>query len=244
MNASQLSTVHLLPATSRPASKVLAAEEPERNTPIVVTLLDATEPLDASIVGRADARATDALRGWLFERLDVVELSAMLAVAPRALLQKSFERSQVLILRRPTRSTSQLIAGMLNDLEIAPEIILIDAPHPVPDELREAGVAVAFHLRAESSTECVGQAILDTLRIHVPLRESCQRAVGRLPLRDTLALVRLYMLREAFRKTRSKRGAARELGVTRPAVQQMLRGPTPRDQSLASTGRDRIEPLK
>jgi hypothetical protein len=169
----------------------------------------------------SDSSALSSLRDWLSQRLASAELFRLPLAGSG--LEVPLEGCDVLLLERPTRATIGALAAFSGSGLSSPELILIGAEHPIPEELRDAGFAVAFQLSDPCPVERLGQAILDTLAIHQHLRESCQRAVGKLAMRDALALVRLYMLREACGRTSSKRAAARELGVTRPAVQQMLR---------------------
>jgi hypothetical protein len=162
-----------------------------------------------------------ALRQWLAPHRGV-EAEALAPPDDPAAFAAGLGRCQVLVLERPARTLARAIAEQLGRRPQAPDVILIDAAHPIAEDLHDAGLAVAFRLEAGCGVATIGQAVIDTLAIHHSLRQTCERAVGKLPLRDALALVRLYMLRTACDRTSSKRGAARELGLTRPAVQQML----------------------
>ena len=55
------------------------------------------------------------------------------------------------------------------------------------------------------------------------IRAAASGAVGHLSLRDAVRIFRDEMVRVAFRLRGSRRGAAKMLSVTRPAVQHVLR---------------------
>ena len=137
-------------------------------------------------------------------------------------LRDALVAADLLVLFQPAREDSLRVRELLGKA-LWPHLITIDASCAVLDAFRADGASPSFQLRSPCAIETVGEAVVNVLTIHLPLRELCRRAVGRVGLRDALDLMRGHMLREAVGRTGSKRAAARALGVTRPAVQQMLR---------------------
>jgi hypothetical protein len=103
-----------------------------------------------------------------------------------------------------------------------PEIVLVGAPSLVAVRFRGRGLSVIAEV-ADWNTQQIADLVLHALRVRRPLRAVANELVGQLPLRDALSLLRHTMLTNALSRSPSKRSSAKVLGVTRPAVQSMVR---------------------
>lgn len=104
----------------------------------------------------------------------------------------------------------------------APVIIVVSPGlHPDLFALGQAGV------RAHLTWPATPDEVLLCLKAHGPsdeLERSVRSLVGRVGIKDAQDWLRATMLRQALEASHgSRRGAARLLGVTRPAIQRMLR---------------------
>jgi len=201
-----------------PSSSGPTAPDLQRGTPRRVQVVRCTCP----------PATTRQLADWLAavhgnERWDVEVLTA--TQLPALGVGVAHEVEDLLILDEPNGSTVQWLLSTRRAIEDA-EIILINSSLSASARLRGQGLPIAFDLRAPIDITRLGQACVGALAVHRPMRRLCRQAVGTLPLRDALSLVRMQMVQEALKTTRSKSGAARQLGVTRPAIQHVLRGLT------------------
>ena len=141
-----------------------------------------------------------------------------------------------------------LVRSASHERETAADVIIVVAPHP-ESVLRRAraaaartthpevlilGTGAALAARAKQcgltgpavrylSDATLEPALVELIFCALPLRRLTSRLVGRMSLNDVQRHVRTAMLLEALtRASGSRRLAARMLGVTRPAVQQML----------------------
>jgi DNA-binding NtrC family response regulator len=100
-------------------------------------------------------------------------------------------------------------------------IIVSQGPHPELFALGQAGA------RALLTWPATSDEVLRCLRTHRTADElelSVRSLVGRVGIKDAQDWLRGTMLRQALEASHgSRRGAARLLGVTRPAIQRMLR---------------------
>jgi DNA-binding NtrC family response regulator len=100
-------------------------------------------------------------------------------------------------------------------------IIVSQGPHPDLFELGQAGA------RAHLSWPATPDEVLSCLTAHRAsdeLERSVRSLVGRVGIKDAQEWLRKTMLRQALEASQgSRRGAARLLSVTRPAIQRMLR---------------------
>jgi DNA-binding NtrC family response regulator len=122
----------------------------------------------------------------------------------------------------PDRVALRLVR-MMSQLQPVPLLIVVsEGPHPDLFNLARAGAQV--HLVWPANPDQV-RSCLET-RVEWPrgLETVVRFLVGRVGLRDAQSLLRRTMLQDALALSRgSRRAAARILGVTRPAVQRMLR---------------------
>lgn len=114
----------------------------------------------------------------------------------------------------------------------APRLIVVsDGPHPDLFELARAGAQA--HLSWPLCLDEVRVCLEAPMGSMAGLDAATRPLLGRVGLRDAQSLLRQAMLRNALTASQgSRRGAARILGVTRPAVQRMLRedgAPEPSD---------------
>lgn len=142
-----------------------------------------------------------------------------------------FRFADILILDRPRLDDMRWLRAVC-DASDEPEVIVIRASSEVSAELAASPLPIAFELHGATSSDDLARACLAAVAIHKPMRRLCRQAVGTIALRDALTLVRLQMVREALRASTSKSGAARSLGVTRPAIQHILRSGTVAGASL------------
>lgn len=104
-----------------------------------------------------------------------------------------------------------------------PEVIAVGASSLDALRMRERGFALLLEVPGPWSLDAVGRAVEQVVHARLPLRALGRRLFGRLDLSDAVGLMRYAMLVEALERTGSKRAAARALGVTRPAIQQMAK---------------------
>jgi len=100
-------------------------------------------------------------------------------------------------------------------------VIVSQGPHPDLFALGQAGARANINWPAtpDEVSRC-----LNTQRSAHGLELSVRQLVGRVGIKDAQDWVRKIMLRQALEASEgSRRGAARLLGVTRPAIQRMLR---------------------
>lgn len=101
-------------------------------------------------------------------------------------------------------------------------VVVTEGPHPDLFALARAGVQALLPWPA--SPEQVLGALERTFEPSLGIEEVVRLLVGRIGLREAQNLLRRAMLRQAMVASQgSRRAAARVLGVTRPAVQRMLR---------------------
>lgn len=100
-------------------------------------------------------------------------------------------------------------------------VIVSEGPHPDLFALGQAGARANLNwpATADEVSRCLNaQRSADGLELGV------RQLVGRVGVKDAQDWVRKIMLRQALEASQgSRRGAARLLGVTRPAIQRMLR---------------------
>jgi len=106
-------------------------------------------------------------------------------------------------------------------------------------ELGQAGVA---HLLPKPFTLEQLQTTVDAARAWVPeLEPFVAASVGKRELLDLVAIVRGTMVEEALAKSEgSRRGAARRLGISRQAIQQLLRKHRGRDPEVGPEPRKAV----
>ncbi|HVR20916.1 MAG TPA: helix-turn-helix domain-containing protein [Polyangiaceae bacterium] len=103
-----------------------------------------------------------------------------------------------------------------------PVIVVSQGPHPDLFALARAGAAAHLNwpLNPEEVWQCLEATSLSTDLLEADVRS----LVGRVGIKDAQGWVRKTMLEHALDASHgSRRGAARLLGVTRPAIQRMLR---------------------
>jgi DNA-binding NtrC family response regulator len=100
-------------------------------------------------------------------------------------------------------------------------VIVSQEPHPDLFALGQAGARA--HLTWPATPEAVSRC-LTTHRTADELELTVRSLVGRVGIKDAQDWLRQTMLHQALEAAQgSRRGAARLLGVTRPAIQRMLR---------------------
>jgi hypothetical protein len=104
-----------------------------------------------------------------------------------------------------------------------PEVIAVGASSLDALRMRERGIALVLEVPGPWSLEAVARAVEQVVHARLPLRALGRRLLGHLDLSDAVGLIRYAMFVEALERTGSKRAAARALGVTRPAIQQMAK---------------------
>lgn len=104
-----------------------------------------------------------------------------------------------------------------------PEVILLDVSGLVADRIRNKGLVVSKVMGAAWSCDGLAREVLGAGLARFALRHLGRSLVGCVPLRDALYLLRHSMVAAALAETRSKSSAARRLGVTRPAIQNIVR---------------------
>ena len=95
----------------------------------------------------------------------------------------------VLVLDRPASTNCELLPRRVHGAH-PPELVLVGVPHLVTSALQSHGFPLVLELRHPWCTETVGMAIMHSLSVRLPLRLLSRRAVGRVALKDALALVR------------------------------------------------------
>jgi DNA-binding NtrC family response regulator len=105
----------------------------------------------------------------------------------------------------------------------SPSVFVVSqGPHPDLFALAQAGAAahLSWPLTAEEVWRCLESTSLSTDRLEADVRS----LVGRVGIKDAQGFIRKTMLEHALDASHgSRRAAARLLGVTRPAIQRMLR---------------------
>ena len=104
-----------------------------------------------------------------------------------------------------------------------PEVLLFGVPPCELFRLRKGGLSLAINLPSEFVDDGVGHFLRHTLCTRLRMRALSAQLVGNLDLSEALRLVRYYMLAEALDQGKSRRHAAELLGITRQAVQHMLK---------------------
>jgi hypothetical protein len=105
-----------------------------------------------------------------------------------------------------------------------PEVVLVGLSSLAALRIKEQSMPLALEVPDRWSLHGVVAAIEQILAVRMPLRALCREIVGCLDMPDALALLRYHMLSDALARAGTKRAAAKLLGVTRPAVQQMAKG--------------------
>jgi hypothetical protein len=101
-------------------------------------------------------------------------------------------------------------------------VVVSEGSHPDLFNLARAGARA--HLRWPATSEDVGKCLENTSESPTDLEIAVRLLVGQVVLKDAQTLLRRAMLRRALAISNgSRRAAARILGVTRPAVQRMIR---------------------
>ena len=102
-----------------------------------------------------------------------------------------------------------------------PEVLILGTGSGLVSRAKRCGLnGPAVRYLVETALE---PALVELVFCTLPLRRLASHLVGRMSLKDVQRHVRTAMLLAAFtRASGSRRLAARMLGVTRPAVQQML----------------------
>lgn len=105
----------------------------------------------------------------------------------------------------------------------APSVIVVSSgPHPDLFALAQAGASalLGWPLTPDEVWQCLEATHLSTDRFEADVRS----LVGRVGIKDAQGWMRTTMLQHALDASHgSRRAAARLLGVTRPAIQRMLR---------------------
>lgn len=108
-----------------------------------------------------------------------------------------------------------------------PELILVGLPALRALRLRMRGLPLALEVTDAAGCDAIVDAIRRVVAVHLPTRWLSQELVGRVDLPAALAILRYHMMTSALARTGTKRATAKLLGVSRPAVQQMLRALAP-----------------
>lgn len=122
----------------------------------------------------------------------------------------------------PDRLALRVMAGAACACPSPRLIVVSDGPHPDLFELARAGAHanLRWPVQANEVRVCLEEPLLAVANLDAAARP----LLGRVGLRDAQNLLRYAMLRSALLAAQgSRRAAARILGVTRPAVQRMLR---------------------
>lgn len=175
---------------------------------------DDTKLLRAWVTGHLPGATLDEL-----DQLDQLQPSsehAAGAADPAAV------RYQLVILDEPFAAQAERLPALWQGPR-CPELVVVGLSSLAALRLRARGMPIAAELQQPLRAEDVALAIRHVLSVRLPLRRVSQAVLGQIALRDAVSLLRFYMLREALLLTRSKRAAARALGVTRPAVQSMAK---------------------
>ena len=107
-------------------------------------------------------------------------------------------------------------------------IVVSDGNHPELFALARAGARA--HLTWPTNSERLKACLEDQDPLPFPLEDGIRSLVGRVGMKEVLSWLRSTMLREALTASKgSRRATARMLGVTRPAIQRMLREDCPGD---------------
>jgi hypothetical protein len=156
----------------------------------------------------------------LFERLGRLEIPLRPSVVPIDVLE--LEPAPDLFLA--SARCSKAIARRLSVAALRfpyPEVLLVGEEAVSAVRGRRSAYQVGA-LRYVALNEFEA-ALEEVVRCLVPLKRVIVSLVGRMPLKDVQRAVRGVMVLDALsRGNGSRRFAARTLGVTRPAVQQML----------------------
>ena len=105
----------------------------------------------------------------------------------------------------------------------SPSVFVVSSgPHPDLFDLAQAGASahLTWPLTPDQLWKCLETTTLSTERLEADVRS----LVGRVGIKDAQGWIRMTMLQHALDASHgSRRAAARLLGVTRPAIQRMLR---------------------
>jgi hypothetical protein len=166
-----------------------------------------------------DGRRFEELQAWLIDHLPHVELTIFRVPGP----QSSLARFQAIVVDLEGAENWLAVGRPTADCVGDAEVILVGVPRLTADHFRRGGIAIACELHGPWLVSRLGATIGQVLTFRLPLRLLCRTLVGQVAMKEALSLVRLTMLTEAIRRARSKSATARLLGVTRPAVQNMIR---------------------
>jgi hypothetical protein len=175
------------------------------------------------------------LRAWMAEHLPAAQLDEL--CDPRelgTLYGSAAARAQnalheLLVIDERCALQPEVLGGIVCG-PATPDLVLLGLSPLAAFRLRARGFAVAAELQHPLCEQELGDVLRHCVQVRMPLKQISRRLAGVVSLRDALSFVRFYMLQEALARTPSKRGAARTLGITRPAVQSMsksLLGPGP-----------------
>lgn len=105
----------------------------------------------------------------------------------------------------------------------APKVIVVsETSHPDLFSLARAGALA--HLSWPTDPDCIRTCLESSEPTPSSLEEGVRSLVGRVGMKEALGWLRKTMLQEALLASNgSRRATARILGVTRPAIQRMLR---------------------
>lgn len=169
-----------------------------------------------------DARHTAELLGWCIGRRGALTLEPMLDPLQLTRAAASLVNGLLVL----DASHAELALEPLRHIECAdrPEVIVIGLSSLDALRLRERGLPLLIEVPGAWSLAAVVLAIEQVVRTRLPLRALARALVGPLELSEAVTLLRYSMFVEALARAGSKRAAARLLGVTRPAIQQMAKG--------------------
>lgn len=103
-----------------------------------------------------------------------------------------------------------------------PEVIVWGRTPPGQREALEGTWPSAREID-RGSAEALDAALGEVLRVRLPVRTFVEQVVGQADLPTVISLVRRQMVFAALDRAGTKRASAKLLGVTRPAVQQILK---------------------
>ncbi|MDD9940142.1 MAG: hypothetical protein OXU20_03670 [Myxococcales bacterium] len=173
----------------------------------------------------ADDRLAKEVQTWLHCRLDRLRLEVLREPSQLTLLpgvRGGDPGYQLLVL---DEAGAAEVSECLRALHPAdrPEVVLVGLSSLAALRLRERVMPFAIEVPEQGCPEEVGSAIQHALTVRLPLRALSRDLVGRLDLPEVLSLMRYHLVAGALARGRTKRAAAQLLGVTRPAVQQMVK---------------------
>lgn len=164
------------------------------------------------------AALAETVREWTSE----VQVATSVRTARRTL--ESLRPGLILLDYRLPDGDGLEIAELAQSLRPRPVVVALSGEATAEESFRLARAGVADFLAKPARLEDVRRVIRGALaRIPDPTIEA-RSAVGRVPIFEVEVGVRLAMIEEAFaRSGGSVNGAARELGISRQALQQMLK---------------------